>query len=72
MKCKEKIQKNSTTEALSKKMQEAITQNQKEKILLEQVSGINIYEDSNEIWNQLGISTKKQIVVLIARFQGGK
>ena len=45
--------------------------NQKEKILLEQVSGINIYEDSNEIWNHLGISTKKQIVVLIVRFQRG-
>lgn len=71
MKCKEKIQKIQQQKLSVKKMQEAITQNQKEKILLEQISGINIYEDSNEIWNQLGISTKKQIVVLIARFQGG-
>ena len=70
MKCKEKIQRIQQQKLSVKKMQEAITQNQKEKILLEQASGINIYEDSNEIWNQLGISTKKQIVVLIARFQG--
>ena len=53
-------------------MQEAITQKElKRKNLIGTYFGINIYEDSNEIWNQLGISTKKQIVVLIARFQGG-